>query len=202
VALVTVSTGALVAACGSRVEDRFAPRPTTTITPVTSLPSTTFVPPSSGSVPPGTSTVPTVAPTTGAPTTAAPTTAAPTTTAFDEEAARADVRDLWETFFDTTIGLDERVGMLEHGEDLREAVSLAMQNPLLAQAVVTVTDVSFESPERAIVVYDVALSGTGQVVLPGALGIAVRVDGVWRVSEATMCGLADLAVEEPVPGCD
>jgi hypothetical protein len=107
---------------------------------------------------------------------------------------------IWETFFRNTTTLEQRQARLENGAALAGALATAVQNPLMGQAVATVTTVTFDSPVRARVVYDVALNGN--VALAAAEGVAVFVDAEWKVSQETFCGLATLAVGGPVAGCD
>jgi hypothetical protein len=55
------------------------------------------------------------------------------------------------------------------------------------------------SPTSATVNYQVLLSG--KVALPNSVGTAVFEDGVWKVSDVTLCGLLGLMGGAKVPGC-
>jgi len=61
------------------------------------------------------------------------------------------------------------------------------------------TDVFVSSATAATVNYQVLLNG--KVALPNAVGTAVFENGVWKVSDSTMCGLFGLMGGAKIPGC-
>lgn len=148
--------------------------------------------------------VTTAPPTTTPPTTVAPTTVAPTTTAVattivGEAAARAAVTKMWETFLDKAASVETRKALVDNGSAHAASLALLTQNPLIGQANGVVKKVTFTSPQRADVVYDITVGGA--VALPNAQGVAVLVAGQWKVGEETYCGLVILAIAPPPPDC-
>lgn len=136
-----------------------------------------------------------------APTTTAPATTAPATTTgtIDAAAARAEITANWEKFFRATSTIAERATLLENGSQYVAALTQRSKDPLQAQASAKVTTVEVTGPDRATVTYDVSLNGN--VALPGAQGVAVLQDGVWKVSAQSFCSLVSLGATGPVPGC-
>jgi len=138
---------------------------------------------------------------TTAPATTAPATTAPATTTgtIDAAAARAEITANWETFFRAASTIAERESLLENGSQYVAALTQRSKDPLQAQASAKVTAVQVTGPDRATVTYDVSLNGN--VALPGAQGIAVLQDGVWKVSAQSFCSLVSLGATGPIPGC-
>jgi hypothetical protein len=150
---------------------------------------------------PPTTVAPTTVPATSvAPTTVPATTVAPTTTfdhtGFDEAAARTAVTKMWQTFLDKDSSVEARKAVLENGTAHAASVAAVGTNPFIGQANGVVKKVTFTSKQRADVVYDITVSGA--VALADAQGVAVFVDGQWKVSEETFCGLVALAIS-PLP---
>lgn len=138
--------------------------------------------------------------TTAAATTAPPTTAPATTTGpIDAAAARAEITANWEKFFRATSTIAEREALLENGSQYVAALTQRSTDPLQAQASAKVTAVQVSGPDRAAVTYDVSLNGN--VALPGAQGVAVLQDGVWKVGAQSFCSLVSLGATGPIPGC-
>lgn len=160
----------LATACGDETPER-APDATTTVV----------------------TTPPTVSPT-SSPTGA--TTGAPA----DPAAAREEIEANWELLFDAKATTDEKVRVLEDGEDLRATVAAFSRTANAARISAEVTEVDFTSPTRADVTYDLKL-GTA-TPLGGAKGVAVLEGGTWKVARESLCALMRLNPDAgSVPGC-
>jgi hypothetical protein len=129
------------------------------------------------------------------------TTAAPTTTtAFDEAAATTEINGTLVDFF-ASLGegdLDGAVPLLENGEDYRSRMLHCKD--LTIGASVEPKTVAFSDNETATLTFDILINDA--VVLEGAGGGAVNVDGTWLVSENTFLSLYDAAKDGctgPVP---
>ncbi|WP_267246075.1 hypothetical protein [Streptomyces sp. PR69] len=140
--------------------------------------------------------------------TATPTATAATPTASptgeqpsDPEAARAEVEENWTLFFAPDTPTDERVAVLEDGEDLRPVLTVLAADPNAGNTSADVTDVTFTSAAEATVTYDLKSGDT--VLLPDSTGTAVLQDDTWKVSKKTLCGLAEqsTAGATALPGC-
>lgn len=128
---------------------------------------------------------------------AAPTSAAPTT---DPVADEAEVRAAYEGFFDGSKPAETKLALLERSSELGEALALAGKDPNATKSSAKVQSVAFISPTEATVTYDILSSG--QVVLPGAMGKAVKEDGAWKVSAQTFCQLTALSSgQTTIAGC-
>jgi hypothetical protein len=128
------------------------------------------------------------------------TAAATTTTAFDEAAATTEINGTLVDFF-ASLGegdLDGAVPLLENGEDYRSRMLHCKD--LTIGASVEPKTVEFSDNETAVVTFDILIND--EVVLAGAGGGAVNVDGTWLVSENTFLSLYDAAKDGctgPVP---
>lgn len=108
---------------------------------------------------------------------------------------KAAIRQSWETFFDGSTPSAKRVALLEEGEQFAATIGAISSSPLAKQAQAQVSSVTIDGPEAATVTFSLLLGGTP--VLNGVEGSAVLVDGTWKVSVASFCGLA--ALQGPVP---
>jgi hypothetical protein len=91
------------------------------------------------------------------------------------------------TFFNGTTPIAQRLTYLQNADAFAQALAAQANNPLISQTSATVSVVSLSGTGRANVTYSVGLSGTP--VLPNQSGIAVLVNGGWKVSAGTFCGL-------------
>ena len=140
----------------------------------------------------------------GAPSSSAPpTSASPTGTApADPAAAKAQVIANWQKFFDYHTAETQAAALLEDGSSLGAALALAKQerNQTHIKQGAKVKVVTFTSPTQASVTYQL-LNGT-QVLLGAASGVAIYVDGQWKVSKQTFCSLVTLGNNNKAPaGC-
>ncbi|MFE3111106.1 hypothetical protein [Kitasatospora indigofera] len=105
----------------------------------------------------------------------------------DPAAAEATVRENWEKFFNPSTSLDDRTALLQNGEQLKPLLQTVVENPQGGQAQAKVSNVTFTSPTAADVTYTLTIQGN--VVQADAKGKAVLVDGTWKISTTTFCGL-------------
>jgi len=89
--------------------------------------------------------------------------------------------------FDGTAPTDQRLAVLQGGDVLAQSLGDAINSPVLKLTSATVSKVTLVSPNQAQVTYTLSLSGAP--ILKDTVGTAVKVDGAWKVSAATLCGL-------------
>ena len=108
-------------------------------------------------------------------------------------AAVAAITANWKTVFNGKAPLDKRLALVETGSQLAAFVQ-AQSKTSFGQAAMgssaKVTSVLISSPSQATVHWDLLLLGTP--LLKNQVGSAVYLDGVWKVSIASFCGLAYL----------
>lgn len=99
----------------------------------------------------------------------------------------ATIKANWEAFFSSSTPNSKRVQLLQNGQTFASAVSAFSASPLASAVSAKVTSVTVTSPTQATVTYD--LTAAGQSVASGATGVAVFENGVWKVGDASFCGL-------------
>jgi hypothetical protein len=137
------------------------------------------------------STPPASSPATSASATSTPPASAPASPggAATLQGEAADVAKAWETFFDGTTGADQKTSLLQNGDQFQQLIQ-AQSGSQLAQSVkAQVSDVKVNG-DKAAVTY--AISIGGQQMLSGQQGEAVKVNGQWKVSDASFCQLLAL----------
>jgi hypothetical protein len=117
-------------------------------------------------------------------------------------AAKTEITTMWETFFHTGTARSEAVSLLEDGSSLGAALTVAEQEDtdagLTRRAKVKL--INFTSPTQATVTW--ILYNKKTPLLNNASGVAVLVDGHWKVSKLTFCTLLSLGANgKDVPGC-
>jgi hypothetical protein len=120
-------------------------------------------------------------------------TSSPDTTATapsDLAAATAEVETNWERFFNPRTPIEERIALLQDGEQLSPMVEAFAAHPRYGQAKAAIEQVVFGTATTADVTYTLSLRGRP---LPSAVGNAVLQDGTWKVSIPTFCSLAQVA---------
>jgi hypothetical protein len=118
----------------------------------------------------------------------------------DPEAAEAEIIKNWRTFLSSDTSRAVALSLLENGDHLTVALKKADQEneETGGERSAKVTQVTFTSPTKANVNYD--LHAAGQELK--SAGEAVLQDGVWKVSETTFCTLVELGNgSQPVKGC-
>jgi hypothetical protein len=101
--------------------------------------------------------------------------------------AEAQIKTNWEKFFSSSTPTSERVALLQNGSTFSSAITSLSSSPLAAGLSATVTSVTLTSATQATVKYNLATGGT--TVQSGATGTAVLEGGVWKVGDASFCGL-------------
>jgi hypothetical protein len=141
---------------------------------------------------------------TSAPASAASTTAAAPASsaaasgaATSSSAAVAEITANWEKFFNASTPTAERVTLLQNGSAFAAAITAFSQLPLAGGIGAKVTGVSVTSSTSATVSYDVVSGST--TLLGGQKGTAVYQDGIWKVGDASLCGLFKLIPGGTVP---
>jgi hypothetical protein len=115
-------------------------------------------------------------------------------------AAVAAITANWKTVFDGKAPLSRRLALVQDGSQLTAFIE-AQAKTSFGQAAMgstaTVSSVIISSPAQATVHWDLLLLGTP--LLKNQVGNAVYLDGVWKVSIASFCGLAYLEFPKGSP---
>ncbi len=131
--------------------------------------------------------------------TSAPPSAAATAPA-DVASATAEIKANWTKFFASSTSASVAKGLLEDGDALGPALAKAQQEDKQTggQRAADVKKVEFTSPTQATVFYKLHAGGA----LLDSSGVAVLVDGTWKVSKITFCTLVQLGNNnKPVASC-
>lgn len=138
--------------------------------------------------------------------TAAQSSSTPASPGLNQSAATAQVTQVWQSFFSKDTPISQKETLLQNGTGvMMPAVQAFASDPRVGQVTATVQKVTFPSPTDADVTYQISLNGT--VMESGMAGKAVNVNGKWLVSDATLCGLLQLAAAQgggsasAIPGC-
>src|SRR4051794_9164387 len=103
--------------------------------------------------------------------------------------AKAKITANWEKFFDPNVTTQERTALLQNADKLQDVIKTQSTNPLSKGIKAKVTDVTLQG-DNALVTYNILNAATNDTLLaPGSKGTAVKVGGVWKVSQVTFCGL-------------
>jgi hypothetical protein len=115
-------------------------------------------------------------------------------------AAVAAITANWKTVFNGKAPLDKRLALVQNGSQLAAFVQ-AQSKTSFGQAAMgssaKVTSVLVSSPSQATVHWELLLLGTP--LLKNQVGNAVYLDGIWKVSVASFCGLAYLEYPKGSP---
>jgi hypothetical protein len=104
--------------------------------------------------------------------------------------AAAEITANWEKFFSSSTSPSEKAALLENGSKFTTAIAAFSKLPLASGIGAKVTAVTVKSPTSATVTYNI--TGGGSTLLSGQTGTAVYQDGVWKVGDASLCGLFKL----------
>ena len=132
------------------------------------------------------------APASSVPASSAPASSAP---ASGNSAAAAQITANWEKFFNASTPTSERVALLQNGAAF--AVAISGLSHLVTGLGAKVTAVTVNSATTATVTYN--LTASGSTLLSGQTGKAVYENGVWKVGDASLCGLIKLVPGGSVP---
>lgn len=117
----------------------------------------------------------------------------------DPKDAEEEIRENWAKFFDPKTSADDRVELVENGDQMRPVLEAFAKDPNAAKTSARVKAVSFTSATQADVTYDVLVGA--RPALPDSKGTAVLQDDTWKVSRNTLCALVKLSGNAAVPGC-
>lgn len=115
-------------------------------------------------------------------------------------AAVAVITANWKTVFNGKAPLDRRLALVQDGPKLTafvEAQAKTSFGQAAAGSTATVSSVIITSPAQATVHWDLLLLGTP--LLKNQVGSAVYLDGIWKVSIESFCGLAYLEYPKGSP---
>jgi hypothetical protein len=136
------------------------------------------------------------APASSAPASSAPASSAPASSSSSgNSAAVAQITTNWEKFFNSSTPNSERVTLLQNGSAFAGAITGLAS--LVSNLGAKVTGVTLTSATMATVKYD--LTSGGSTLLPNQTGTAVLENGVWKVGDASLCGLIKLVPGGSVP---
>ena len=112
-------------------------------------------------------------------------------------AAVAQITANWEKFFSSSTPAAEKASLLQNGSKFATAVAAFAKLPLANGIGAKVTAVKVNSATSATVTYNITAGGTS--LLSGQTGTAVYEDGIWKVGDASLCGLFKLIPGGTVP---
>jgi hypothetical protein len=115
-------------------------------------------------------------------------------------AAVAAITANWKTVFDGKASIPRRLALVQDGPQVAAFVNAQAKTSFGAAAAgsaATVAAVRIMSPARATVHWELLLLGTP--LLKNQVGTAVYLNGVWKVSIASFCGLAYLEYPKGSP---
>jgi hypothetical protein len=135
---------------------------------------------------------------TSAPASSAPASSSSSTPASSSSStAVAQITANWEKFFDSSTPVAQKVTLLQNGDTFATAISSLSKLPLTSGLGAKVTNVTVNSATSATVTYNLVASGTS--LLSNQTGKAVYQDGIWKVGDASLCGLLHLVPGGTVP---
>ena len=108
--------------------------------------------------------------------------------------AVAQIKSAYTSFFSTKSSVDAHVALLEDGQKFKPVIKNFFSNPLASGVSATVSKVTLQGDDKAVVTYSVKVGG---FALNNQTGSAVRQGGKWKVADSTICGLVALAGSPP-----
>ena len=117
-------------------------------------------------------------------------------------AAKAEIKANWTKFYAYKTKPAVAATLLEDGDNMAGALAFARQEQAQTHIKqnVKVKVITFTDPTHANVTY--ALLNGKTALLPNASGVAVFVDGQWKVSKSSFCTLVQLGANgKTVPNC-
>ena len=113
-------------------------------------------------------------------------------------AAAAQIKANWEKFFNASTPIPDKVKLLQNGTALESAIKAFASFPLASGIGAKVTNVTVNSATKAAVTYNLT-SSDGSALLSNQKGTSVYQDGIWKVGDASLCGLLRLVPGGSVP---
>ena len=108
------------------------------------------------------------------------------------------IKSAYTSFFTTKGSADAHVALLENGSKFKDVIQQLLLNPNAGDASATVSKVTLQGADNAVVVYSVRL---GAFSLKDRTGSAVLQGGKWKVAYGTLCALIALSGSTP-SACD
>jgi hypothetical protein len=105
----------------------------------------------------------------------------------------------WAKFFNAKTPISQRLALLQNGSQFSSVIQSQAGSSLALAATSKVTHVSLTGTSQAAVTYDILISGTP--ALSDQAGVAVLQGGVWKVGDASFCGLLKLEGSTLPAGC-
>jgi hypothetical protein len=102
-------------------------------------------------------------------------------------AEQAAIEANWAAFFSASTPVAKRITLLQNGQVFATVIKTQASSALASSATSKVSKVTIESPTQAKVIYSILVGG--QPALSNQTGVAVKQDGVWKVGDASFCGL-------------
>jgi hypothetical protein len=102
-------------------------------------------------------------------------------------AAQSEIEANWAAFFSASTPVAKRVTLLQNGQVFATVIKAQAGSNLASSATSKVSKVTIESPTQAKVTYSILVGG--QPALSNQTGVAVKQNGVWKVGDASFCGL-------------
>jgi hypothetical protein len=124
--------------------------------------------------------------------------AAPSSSGTGNAAVAAEITANWEKFFSSSTPVSQKVTLLQNGSTFEGAIKAFASFPLASSLGAKVTNVTVNSATSATVTYNITTS-SGSSLLPNQKGTAVYQDGVWKVGDASLCGLLKLVPGSSAP---
>ncbi|WP_328392746.1 hypothetical protein [Nocardia sp. NBC_00416] len=106
-------------------------------------------------------------------------------------AASAAIMGVYEAFFDPATSTSDRVALVERGAEFEAEISGMANHIRTALTTVEVADVVLTEPGEAELRFTLNISGN--TVVDGQLGHAVREADGWKIAASTMCGLVAIS---------
>jgi hypothetical protein len=153
---------------------------------------------SSSSTPASTSSSSTSAPAASSPAATGSSAAPSSPGTGSSSAAVAEITANWEKFFSSSTPVSQKVTLLQNGSTFEGAIKAFASFPLASSLGAKVTNVTVNSATSATVTYNITTS-SGSSLLPNQKGTAVYQDGVWKVGDASLCGLLKLVPGSTAP---
>ena len=133
------------------------------------------------------------------PVSSAPVSSAPASSSSSgNSAAVAQITANWEKFFSSSTPVSEKAKLLQNGSTFEAAIKDFANFPLASNIGAKVTAVVVNSATSATVSYNITTS-SGSSLLPNQTGAAVYQDGIWKVGDASLCGLLKLVPGSTAP---
>jgi hypothetical protein len=122
--------------------------------------------------------------------TSPPTTSGGSSTTAALSGDQATIAANWVKFFDGTLPAQDKIGLLENGQQYTKEIEGQAVSPLAKMATAAVSSVTITSATMAEVKYSIMVGGTP--ALPDQVGKAVLQDGVWKVGAESFLALLAL----------